>query len=245
MKKLLISFVVLVAVAGVALVILVGNLDTIINGAIEGIGSELLGVPVTVQSVELDLKTGSGQISGLTIANPAGYTATNAFKMDTVRLGLDIGSLQKQPLIINELTVVNPIVELEAKEDGNSNLRTLLDNIKKNSEQTDEKAAEQQPKSEDAVPHEPAKLRFKRLSITGVTVNAVVPGKDPATLVLPDVAMENVGGTEGLTPAKVGSLIIGNIIGQSLKASLKKEMTEYVEEATRGMIEKLKQKPAK
>ena len=86
MKKILILLAGLIVIGMVALYLLVGNLDKIIKGAIEGAGSELLGVPVTVASVELDLKSGTGQISGITVANPAGYQAVNAFQMDMIRL---------------------------------------------------------------------------------------------------------------------------------------------------------------
>ena len=91
MKKILIVFAGLAVIAVIALYLLVGNLDKILKGAIEGVGSELLGVPVTVASVELDLKSGTGQISGITVANPAGFQAVNAFQMDMIRLGLDLG----------------------------------------------------------------------------------------------------------------------------------------------------------
>ena len=142
MKKLLIGLLGLIVVAGIALFLLVGNLDKIIKGTLEGVGSELLGVPVTVSSVTLDLKSGSGQISGFYIANPSGYQAKNAFQMDLIRLSLDLGSLGNQPLVINELNISSPAVELEVKEDGSSNLKTLLDNIEKNRDQADRKATE-------------------------------------------------------------------------------------------------------
>ena len=51
MKKILIVFAGLAVIAVIALYLLVGNLDKILKGAIEGAGSELLGVPVTVASV--------------------------------------------------------------------------------------------------------------------------------------------------------------------------------------------------
>ena len=73
MKKILIVLAGLIVVGVIVIYLLVGNLDKILKGAIEGAGSELLGVPVTVASVELDLKSGAGQITGISVANPAGY----------------------------------------------------------------------------------------------------------------------------------------------------------------------------
>ena len=244
MKKILIGVLGLVVVASLAFFVLVGNLDKILKGAIESIGSELLGVPVTVSSVKLDLKSGTGQISGFTIANPQGYTAKNAFEMNAIRLGVDIGSLGTQPIVISELNIQSPKVELEAREDGSSNLQTLLNNIEKNSAQADKKAAEQQPETEGVEKGEPLRMSFNKLAITGVTVNAIVPSQEPEQVVIPDIVMENAGGASGLTPAEVGSLIIGDIIGQSLKSALEKKFTEKVNEAAKGLVEDIKRKLA-
>ena len=132
MKKILIGISAIVVVVFLAAVFFLGNIDKIVKGALEGVGSELLGVPVKVASVKIELKSGSGQITGLTIANPTGYSAPNAFQMDMIRLGLNLGSLGKQPIVVDELKVVNPVVQLEVKKDGSSNLKTLQDNIDKN-----------------------------------------------------------------------------------------------------------------
>ena len=242
MKKILIGIAALLIVGAIALYLLVGNLDKILKGAIEGAGSELLGVPVTVASVELDLKSGMGQISGITIANPVGYKAANAFLMDTIRLGLDLSSLRKQPIVIRELNIQSPTVDLEVNEQGGSNMQTLLDNIKQNSAKTDEKAAEEQPSQEETDTKEPVKLSFTKLAITGVTVNGVVPGQEPTQVVLPDIVKENVGGTEGLTPAQVGGVIIGDIAAQSLQAVVEKKLSEKMEEAAQGLFNDLKKK---
>ena len=242
MKKILIVIAALLIVGAIALYLLVGNLDKILKGAIEGAGSELLGVPVTVASVELDLKSGMGQISGITIANPVGYKAANAFRMDTIRLGLDLSSLRKQPIVIRELNIQSPTVDLEVNEQGGSNMQTLLDNIKQNSAKTDEKAAEEQPSQEETDTKEPVKLSFTKLAITGVTVNGVVPGQEPTQVVLPDIVKENVGGTEGLTPAQVGGVIIGDIAAQSLQAVVEKKLSEKMEEAAQGLFNDLKKK---
>lgn len=242
MKKILIGVAGLAVVAAIALYLLVGNLDKILKGAIEGAGTELLGVPVTVTSVDLDLKSGMGQISGVSIANPPGYKAVNAFKLDNIRLGLDLSSMRSQPIVIRELNIQSPVVDLEVNEQGSSNMQTLLDNIKQNSAKTDEKAAEEQPSQEETGTKEPVKLSFTKLAITGVTVNGVVPGQEPTQVVLPDIVKENVGGTEGLTPAQVGGVIIGDIAAQSLQAVVEKKLSEKMEEAAQGLLNDLKKK---
>lgn len=242
MKKILIGIAAVIVVLVVAVVFLLGNVDKIVKGALEGIGSELLGVPVTVAAVKIDLKSGSGQITGMTIANPSGYTAQNAFQMDMIRLGINLGSLGKQPLVIDELNIKSPVVELEAKKDGSSNLQTLLDNIDKNSAKADNKAAEEQPDTDATPEGEPMRIAFGKLAITGVTVNVIAPEQKPEKVVIPDVVEENVGETIGLTPSEIGSLIFGKIITGSLENTIKKNITKKIGEATEGFFKGLKDK---
>jgi hypothetical protein len=241
MKKILIGIAAVVTVVVLAVVLLLGNIDKIVQGVLEDVGSELLGVPVKVASVKIKLKSGSGQITGLTIANPKGYSAKNAFRMDMIRLGLNLGSLGKQPLVVDELNIKNPVVQLEAKEDGSSNLKTLLNNIDKNSANADKKAAEQT--ASDAAPKgEPVRISIGNLAITGVTVHVNAPGQESKKVVIPDIVEKNVGNGTGLTPGEIGKLIVGKIISSSLENTIKKSIMKKAEESTKGFFDGLKDK---
>lgn len=239
MKKILIGISAIVVVVVLAVVFFLGNIDKIVKGALEGVGSELLGEPVKVASVKIELKSGSGQITGLTIANPTGYSAPNAFQMDMIRLGLNLGSLGKQPIVVDELKVVNPVVQLEVKEDGSSNLKTLQDNIDKNRVKADKKAVKQT--SSDATQKgEPVRISIGKLSMTGVTVHVNAPGQEPQTVVIPDIVEDNVGNESGLTPGEIGKLIVGRIISSSLENTIKKSLLKKAGEATKGFFDGLK-----
>ena len=239
MRKILIGISAIVVVVVLAVVFFLGNIDKIVKGALEGVGSELLGVPVKVASVKIELKSGSGQITGLTIANPTGYSAPNAFQMDMIRLGLNLGSLGKQPIVVDELKVVNPVVQLEVKEDGSSNLKTLQDNIDKNRVKADKKAVKQT--SSDATPKgDPVRISIGKLSMTGVTVHVNAPGQEPQTVVIPDIVEDNVGNESGLTPGEIGKLIVGRIISSSLENTIKKSLLKKAGEATKGFFDGLK-----
>ena len=242
MKKIVIGISVLAIVAVAGVFVLVGNLDKIVKGAIETIGSELLGTPVAVAAVEIKLDSGSGQISGLSIANPPGYSQEKAFQMDLNRLSLNLKSLGKQPIVIDDLTIKNPIVHLEVKEDGSSNLQTLLNNIEKNSKNADKKAAEKGAESQSGSRGEPIRISFGNLAITGATVQVSVPGTNPETVVIADSVLKNAGEGSGLTPGELGSLIIGQIVSRSLETALKKSITEQVEKATKGFFDDMKSK---
>lgn len=244
MKKLLTGLVILTVIVAGGIFFLIGNIDKILKGAMESVGSELMGAPVSVASVEIKLKNGAGQISGMTVANPDGYSVENAFQMDTIRLGLDIGSLGKQPLIINELTIDKPLVRLEVNQDGSSNLQTLMDNMKKNSSKADKKAAEEQPGSDSASKGEPVRMIFNKLSVTGVTVHVSSKGPAPQdeTVVIPDIILTKIGDPSGLTPAELGTVIGGEIISSALRNALEKKLSEKVEEATKGLFKDIKKR---
>jgi len=239
MKKILIGIsAIIVVVAVLAVVFFLGNIDKIVKGALEDVGSELLGVPVKVASVKIELKNGSGQITGLTIANPTGYSAPNALEMKMIRFGFNLGSLGKQPIVVDELNVNNPVVQLEVKEDGSSNLKTLQDNIDKNRAKADKKAAEQT--SSDAIPKgEPVRISIGKLTMTDVTVHVNAPGQEPQTVVIPDIVEKDVGNGEGLTPGEIGKLIVNRIIISSLENTIKKSLLKKAGEATKGFIDGL------
>jgi hypothetical protein len=91
MKKILIILTVVVAVVAFLAYRLVSNLDDIVKSAIENVGSEALGVEVSVGSVSIDLAGGTGTIGGLEIANPPGYSGDPALSVGelTLELGPD------------------------------------------------------------------------------------------------------------------------------------------------------------
>ena len=249
MKKILIGLGVLVIIAIVAVVILLGSLDKIVKNVIEDSGSELMGVPVTVADIDIKVFGGAAQITGLVIPNPAGYTTENAFKMDLIRLDVGLLSLLKSPLTIEELIIDSPVVTLEVKNDGQSNLQELLDNINRNSEKADEGAAEEKPKEEPgdeakkepAPSKEPTRLAFGKLIIKGVTVNVIRESskEKPVSVTIPPIELTNVGGEIGVTPAKLGVIVVGGIIESALENALKETVKKEAGKAAEGLFQKL------
>jgi len=235
MKKAFMVLLVLAALAVAGVVFLLGSLNGIVKNQIEVVGSELLGVPVTVSSVNIDLKSGAGEISGLRIRNPDGYQARNAFNMNVLRVGIDLGTLNKQPLVINEITIDSPQVNLEATAEGKNNLQELLDNIQKNTRRADDKAAEEQESGE------PMLIAIKKLMITGVTFSADLPTQNegPKSGTLPTISKNNIGGTQGATPGKAGQVVISELTEAILKQAMEKKVMEIVNEKTKGALEGL------
>ena len=68
----------------------VANLDSIVAGAIEDVGTRTLKTEVTVSGVSIDLKGGKARIAGMTIANPEGYSNANLLEMEGIDIDLDL-----------------------------------------------------------------------------------------------------------------------------------------------------------
>src|SRR3954471_16819555 len=102
-KRILLALiaVVVVAAAGVTwLVMTKGN--EIVASAIERYGSAATGTSVDVGSVELALTQGRGNIKGLTIDNPSGYSTSYFLKVDDIALAVDLSSLGGRVPIVKE-----------------------------------------------------------------------------------------------------------------------------------------------
>jgi len=236
MKKVLIGLAVLALGVAVAVVWLLRSLDEIVENQIETIGSELAGVPVRVGSVGIDIKSGTGVINDLRIANPDGYAAPDAFEMPTLRADIDLQSLGKQPLVLDELMIDSPVVHLEINQRGRSNLKEILDNASKNTRQADAKA-------ETAESGEPMRIAIRKLLIQGPTFtesNPLEPG-EPRKGTLPAIQRTQVGGSRGATPAEIGKIVIhelgGRIVRQAATKAAKEALKEAIEENASGLLE--------
>jgi len=124
-KKLIIGVVLLLVVA-------VGGtiyyLDRLVENGIEVVGTDVLGVQVSVGGVSLSPMSGRGSISGLTIANPEGFDSEYAFELGEVSVAIDVGSITSDVVEISSVVIDSPRITYETNI-SNDNIRTLLRNV--------------------------------------------------------------------------------------------------------------------
>jgi len=126
---------VLIALGGIFLVLIVfiwqvvANLDSIVAGVIEDVGSDVLKTNVTVSGVAINLKEGKAGIAGVKIANPDGWSGATLLEMEGIEVDLDIESLSQDVLVIESIRIQNPQISYEGDEAGGSNMQTLLNNM--------------------------------------------------------------------------------------------------------------------
>ena len=120
-----------VALGVVALVVWMRtNLDGWVKAAIEHHGSQIVGVAVRVESVELQPLQGRGVIRGLTVANPEGFTDPHAVKVAQLELVLDTATLTKAVVRIQKIAIQSPELYVQRKA-GGTNFDVLQRNAKR------------------------------------------------------------------------------------------------------------------
>ena len=225
MKKVILGLVLIIIIAiSAGVYYVLTNLDSLVEAAIEKYGSEATQTSVLVDSVKINLADGVAGINGLTIANPDGYAQPYAFSLGEVRAGIDLQSLQEEPYIIDEITVLAPQVFVEINEANKTNLNELKKNLAPGSTTV---AQNKKPQTAtDGSTKEP-RLIIRRVNFADGSIQARVAALDnkELQLKLPGLDMSNLGGSEGATATELASEIINRLTDRAIKV-VKKDIID-------------------
>lgn len=233
MKKILIGLVIILLALGGAGYYLLGDLNSIVKKQIEKHGTNALQTNVKVSDVNIKLMDGLGEIKGFSVANPKGFSDATALGFDTIRLDIGTENITEMPIIIEEVMIdsVSTLYELNAQAKGN--LNALLDQLASGSS-SDSSA----PKESKGSSTEKTDIRIviKKLVIkdTKLVLDLTALGDKKYDETLPTFSVNNIGGTQGLSPEE-----LGKAIGKKFLDNIIKQAKEKQEEK---VIEKLKQK---
>ena len=213
--------------------------------------TNLAGVPVSIASVDLSLLSGKGEITGLVVANPKGYSNKTAFEMGLVSLDLDVFSALTQPLVISTLVIEKPTVNLEVRDDLQSNLQEIIGTstkrmkvageTKQEKEQpepdasdpeTDESAESDSTEKEEKREH--FRIAVRKLEIRDTRLIAS-RGLDSWEDTIDLVDMENVGGDKGYSITELGIVVTRELTGHVLAQAAKRSLTDMVEDAVKDL----------
>ena len=237
MKKVILGLVLIITIAiSAGVYYVLTNLDSLVEAAIEKYGSEATQTSVLVDSVKINLTDGAAGINGLTIANPGGYAQPYAFSLGEVRAGIDLQSLQEEPYIINEITVLAPQVFVEINEANKTNLNELKKNLASGSTAV---AQDKKPQTAtDGSTKEP-RLIIRRVTFTDGSIQARVAALDNKELQvkLPGLDMTNLGGSKGATATELASEILNRLTDRAIEV-VKKDIID-------AELNKLKEKAQK
>jgi len=206
--KFSIGVVVLLAILVGAALYLLGSLDGIVKAAIEEHGSRVTQTKVGVSGVKIELTRGAGSISGITVANPAGFTRPRAFRLGSISTAIDTATITEDPVVIKEIMVKGPEIYYEINKDGTANFDVIKSNVEKSTGGTsrgDSRGKE-------------VKLIINRLVIEGGKVSAIIAalGDKPLEASLPRIALTDIGRKQGgATGAEVARQVADAVISKT------------------------------
>ena len=205
MKKLVIALVAVLVVGGGVAVgyYFLSNLNSLVAGAIEQHGSRVTDTQVGVSGVDISLREGRGSITGLRVANPDGYAAQDAFSLGNITLDIDLGSVREDPIVIDEIRVQGPVINAELNKTGSSNVDELRKRVQ----------AYTSGSSNSGGSGDEKKIRIKKFVFEEgrVIVDATAIGIEKKEITLPEIRLENVGGSDGAPPDEIAKIIVTTV----------------------------------
>lgn len=229
-----------VLLGGVALALLlalavglwfVRSLDARVERYLERVGSELLGSEVRVASVDLELRAGRATVHGLEVANPRGdFSREPALRFDAIAVTIDPASLAGSPIVLSEVSVGAPFVNVEVTE-GGVNALTLSRHLDgASSAAADDAAGEAAPRR--------FRIGVLRIREGTLRVDGSAVGREVRELSLGDFTRRGVGGAAGGTPGELGR----QLLAPFLHTVLAKVATDRVGELLDEQLDEAKEK---
>jgi hypothetical protein len=223
-KRLLLVLAVLVLAAVGAVVYFVRySLDGVVRHAIERSGSEVLGTRVSVRGVHIDLRRGQATISGISVANPPGFSAQPALTLSGITVALDTRSVRSNPIVIESVDVGEPRVLVELTADGRANLDVLRGNVKAYSERAQGGGGATGGGGPGGTgsekPERRLRVRHFQLEQGNVRVDPSALGRDPVDVPLVSIGLHDLGGARGAPPGAIGQEVADALVSRSLRAA--------------------------
>jgi uncharacterized protein involved in outer membrane biogenesis len=233
LKRLFWIVAVLLVITVAVVFIAFSNIDRIVEAAIERYGSEATQTAVLVEGVEIKLQDGQGSIAGLTVANPPGFSSPHIFSLGQIGTAIDLQSLRRDPIVIDEIVITSPQVTYEIDERGRSNVQALEEALARGGGGA---RPEQEPAGDSAAPN----ILIRRLVIEQGRVEARVPRLEDRDLTarLPRIELTELGGRDGASPEAIARRVTEVILASAQRAAADLNLDQYVDEA----VDKAKEK---
>ncbi|MCP4127016.1 MAG: hypothetical protein GY753_08145 [Gammaproteobacteria bacterium] len=239
MKKVVVGVVAVVVVVVAAFTFLAGSLDSIVQTVIEEVGSSTTKTQVKVTGVNISLNDAQGRFSGLSVANPAGFSGNKAISLGEIKLKLDVDSLTREVMVIKEITINKPAVNYEFNKNG-TNFDVIKKNVTSAGKSTDPES------SNSAGP----KIIIEDLYINNgsIAVTSALTGDKPIGAKLPKIHLKDIGKKSGGASAEeVAQLVlssltkrVGSVVGK-LDLSQLKDVGAALQKTTGGATDKVKE----
>ena len=217
LPSLLAGVIGLVAIGAVVLYL---NLGNVAKALTEKIGTETLGVKVSVSSMDISLQDKKVEVKGLKIGNPPGYKNADSLSVDLIRV---VGeSFSKDLLVFDEITVSGTKVNMEVEKNG-TNLSDLKKNIKPKAS-ADEKTETGKP----------IKVIVRKLTIDDATLNPAVMliSQEMKPVTMPDIVLTGIGQkTNGVLISEAVAQVLDKVTKVATQAASQQGMLQGMDDA--------------
>jgi len=207
-KKLFLALLILALIAGAGLYFVGSSLlNKGVKSGVETFGPKVTQTPVTLESANLSILSGTGTLKGLLVGNPEGYKSENIFALGQIDIKVDTGSVFSEKIIIDEIIINTPEISYEKTLTG-SNVKDLLKNVEAF---TGPKTEETAPApAEDSGAKKQVVIRKLVIEEGTVFVGALGVGQ---TVKLPRIEMTDIGeGGERMTMAEAINLVLSKVL---------------------------------
>ena len=218
MKKILFRvFIGIVALLVIAVVVVFFSINSIVKKGVETVGPEITKVKVTLGAADISPLSGKGKLTKLFIGNPDGFKSPSAMEFGSIEVGVKIGSVLSDTVIINEVNIQNPEITLEGTLSGN-NLSKIMDNLNSSSSTDTSK-----PKSTAPADNKPGKkIVIKDFVLAGAKINLSITsplGNQTMPITIQTLHLQNIGEqSNGVTAAQAMQQIMKPLL-ESILAS--------------------------
>lgn len=229
-KAISISAVLLIAIVGVAIWLLVSNLDSIVKRVVEEVGSDTLGTKVSLSSATVSLGDANAALRGLQISNPTGFKEKHAFELGAIEVTIDPEATTTEEIVLPKVIVDQAKLNFEQKGSSN-NLQTLIDNIDSESgEGSGDEASE-------------VRLVIKEFRLQGASMTLLDERLGEAVdFQLPEIVVRNIGREgAGVTAEEAAERIMEPLIDQTMDAA-KARVKQEIEGLAKKELDKQKGK---
>ena len=224
MKSLLkiLGLIAFIIIAG--LVIVAMSLNGLVKAGVETMGPQILGVPVTINDVDISLLSdGNGMQASLekfVIKNPKGYETDYAFSLPTMRVKVDRDSVLTDTILVEEVIIDGPAITFEGSLLG-SNIGDIQDNVKRNTQSASKEDTEKpgEPKSSGDTPER--HVQISRVLVTNAQLKLSLMGLEgqAITVTLPDIELRDIGKeSDGTSFQDASAKIFNAVYGAIIKA---------------------------
>jgi len=193
-----------------AYLVLIFCSGSMVRSRINAYGPRLTQTKVELVAAQLSPLSGKGTLLGLTVGNPKGWKAPEAFHLKSIHIDVVPSSVFSDHIVINEIDIDDPELVYETRL-LSSNIGDLIKNISKGTAE---------PAAESAAVKNGRKVTFviKKLRLEQGHVKLGV-GPTAVNLDLPAVEFTNLGSGAGVSAEELSLLVMRTIASDVVKGA--------------------------